>query len=432
MTKSPFVLATLLCVTASALTGCVSSTHYRHSTLYRNAIPASQLPPELLERRRDGLVPIDFSLLQQPQPESHLVGPKDILGVYIEEVLDEEGRLPTVQYPFGVEDRIELFRSPSVGHPIEVSADGTLPLPLIDPVPVNGLTLPQVTERIRESYAERQLINPGVQHISVNLIRVRSTNVVVVREDTATNNPLILRRDTQIVARRGSAAAIDLPAFENDVLHALVATGGLPGVDGESEVWVLRGDAIDDGERQRILGMLQAGERIDELLLAGGNGTRFVRIPLRVCLEEPLPFTRSDVILQDGDIVYVDARQGEEFIGGGLLNGGVYTLPRDRDIDVFEAIAIANSNLNGPAGANAAATNFRSGPGNIVPPTNVFVVRKLPNGEQIKIYVDLKAAMNNPRERLIIQPGDILMLKYKPGELVANIALNFVNVNGNL
>ena len=95
---------------------------------------------------------------------------------------------------------------------------------------------------------------------------------------------------------------------------------------------------------------------------------------------------------------------------------------------MLEAIAIANTNINGPAG-NATATNFRSGPGNIVAPTNAIVVRQLPNGEQIKIAVDLKAAMNDPNERIAVMPKDLIVLRYKPGELLANIALNFVNFN---
>ena len=82
----------------------------------------------------------------------------------------------------------------------------------------------------------------------------------------------------------------------------------------------------------------------------------------------------------------------------------------------------------GPSG-NATATNFRSGPGNIVAPTDVVVLRKLPNGEQVKILVDLRVAMNNPHERIAVMPRDMIILRYKPSELISNIALNFINFN---
>ena len=89
---------------------------------------------------------------------------------------------------------------------------------------------------------------------------------------------------------------------------------------------------------------------------------------------------------------------------------------------------MANGNAVGPAGINAVATNFRNGPGNIVPPTRAIVVRRLADGRQIKIRVDLRAALDDPRERILIQPEDFVLLKYTPGEIATNLALNFVNV----
>jgi hypothetical protein len=37
--------------------------------------------------------------------------------------------------------------------------------------------------------------------------------------------------------------------------------------------------------------------------------------------------------------------------------------------------------------------------------------------------------MHDRRERLIIQPGDVVMLQYKPAENYANIALNICALN---
>ena len=37
--------------------------------------------------------------------------------------------------------------------------------------------------------------------------------------------------------------------------------------------------------------------------------------------------------------------------------------------------------------------------------------------------------MNDPKERINIMSRDLIVLKYKPVELMGNIALNFVNFN---
>jgi hypothetical protein len=57
------------------------------------------------------------------------------------------------------------------------------------------------------------------------------------------------------------------------------------------------------------------------------------------------------------------------------------------------------------------------------------VLRKLPNGQQIPIRVDLAVAMKDPKERIKIMAGDYIMMYYKPGENFTNAALNFFNLN---
>jgi hypothetical protein len=174
-------------------------------------------------------------------------------------------------------------------------------------------------------------------------------------------------------------------------------------------------------DQQKIVGALP--------IMLPKENTKLIRIPLHVPIDQPLPFDREDVVLGDGDVVFLPRRDGDVFLTGGLLGGGRFPLARDRDIDILEAIAIAAGNPLGPVGDVENVVQFRSGPGNIIPPSDAVVVRRRGETQQFKIRVDLRKAMNDPTERLIIAPGDLIMLNYRPKELAGNVLLNLFDFN---
>jgi hypothetical protein len=152
-------------------------------------------------------------------------------------------------------------------------------------------------------------------------------------------------------------------------------------------------------------------------------------IPLRFDCGAPLPFSREDIVLNDGDVVFVEKRIEAHFYTGGLLNAGKIPLPRDEDIDIMEAIALSNTGVGGLSGQIAVGQQgqFSNGPGNICPPTRARVIRKISDCQQVVIDVDLRRAIEHADERLLIQPDDFILLHYRPHELATNVALNFVN-----
>ena len=116
----------------------------------------------------------------------------------------------------------------------------------------------------------------------------------------------------------------------------------------------------------------------------------------------------EDVILGPGDVVVVPDRRHEVFYVVGALSttntvrftvgnrerelGVGFVLPRDREIDVVTAVAMA---------------------GYIDPiysPTTVTVHRVLPGCQPLLIHVDLIAARYDYRETVLVQPGDIIYL----------------------
>jgi hypothetical protein len=241
--------------------------------------------------------------------------------------------------------------------------------------------------------------------------------------------------------RKGTGYAIDLPAGENDVLNALARTGGFPGSDAVNEVVVERGSFRGEQGREDMMNSLRTcppgpnappGGPVASLLPPkplNGEPQR-IRIPLRYRLGEQPCIRPEDVVLRTGDIVFIEAREADVFYAGGLLPAGEYVLPRDTDLDVVEAIAriggpITSGGLNT---ANISGTLLPNGLG-FPSPTLVSVIRKTPGGGQVTIRVDLDRAQRDRRERILIQPRDLLILQERPEEAVARWFAQAFNLN---
>src|SRR5262249_26605650 len=142
----------------------------------------------------------------------------------------------------------------------------------------------------------------------------------------------------------------------------------------------------------------------------GEGGNQTIRIPLRVKPGQEPSFRPSDIILQNGDVVYVRARRGDVFYTGGLLPPRVFPLPQARDLDVIEAMALvggpfANGGFSQGITGGSVSTTGLGNPS----PSLLTILRKTPCHGQIQIRVSLNRALRDPRERINIQPGDVLV-----------------------
>ena len=102
-------------------------------------------------------------------------------------------------------------------------------------------------------------------------------------------------------------------------------------------------------------------------------------------------------------------------------------MPRDYDIDVLEAMAMAGGSVSASAGSGG--NGSFSGIGNILPATQVTVLRKC-GCEQVAIDVDLRYALAEPCERVIVQPGDLIILEYRKNELFTNSFVSIFQFGG--
>lgn len=411
-TRQP-IAAACVAVLLACFSGCAAVTNP-----VANGVPARLLPPELTAESKENLVQVPLRSLQRKPASTYKLGPGDILAVFVESVLGQEGQVPPINLP-DVASKLQ----PSVGFPMPVLEDGKLPLPLIDPLPVAGLTVPEAREAVLKAYREREIILPQEQVVLVTLIRPRQVRVLVIREDSQTsqsNSNQTITRPIQGIygnpissdSRRGSGEVVELPADQNDLLTALARTGGLPGTDALNEVIVQRAMDKPDESLEEILAKQEEGQR--------RKANEEIRIPLRLREGEQVPFNQDDVTLHEGDIVYVNARSPESFFTGGLLPAIRVPLPRDEDIDVLEAISMIGGPLlnGGVNGNNLSGGIVGAGLGNPSPKL-LTVIRRTPNGQQVPIRVDLERAFVDARERILVQEGDMLLLQETPSQATA-------------
>ncbi len=390
-----------------------------------NGVPAHRLPSQFLATPKNDLIPIDISRLRQQTPRQYFVDAGDVLGVYIEGVLGNPDEPPPVRLQ---EKGSDL--PPSIGYPIPIREDGTLALPLVQPIMVRGLSLTQVQNVIYDEYVNKnKIIQEGKDRIIVTLMQERTYRVIVMRQDAAITGNTQAGSSAVGAALLGTRGhVVDLPAYKNDVLHALAETGGLPGVNSKNEIQILRSSLMDSKTRDEFVQKFYNAPPCDPCLCRPPlpPDPAILRIPLRLPPGVTPTIRPEDVILQDGDIVLIEGREREVFYTGGLLGGGEFPLPRDYDLDVLGALAIAGAGAAGGGNRGGGGGGGGGlGVGNIggLPPGLLHILRKTPCNDQITITVDLNRAINSPRARPLIQPGDILILQYKPVEEALNFGI---------
>jgi protein involved in polysaccharide export with SLBB domain len=378
------------------------------------AVPVHRLPPEVFGKPREEEKDLPLTLLRMKQPDAYRLDAGDLLAVYIEGVVGERGVTPPL-INLSIVSPGSNLPPPTVGYPILVHDGGQLLLPLIPPLDVKGRTLAEVREIVTDAY-KKAMILVGEPRVSITLAKPRTYRVTVIRQDSG---GVVLSAAGQLVpSRRGTGVPLELEAYQNDLLNALARSGGLPGLDASNTVVIQRGQPPD----------VPAGTSV----AAAAATQQQVQIPLRMRPNEPLPFNPRDVVLNNGDIVFIQSRDTEVYYTGGLLPVSELILPRDYDLDVLEAVVQSRGPLfNG-------ATNFNNLGGNVLAagvgnpsPSLLTVIRKTPNCGQITIRVDLNRAAQDPRERILVMPGDFLILQEAPAEaltrfITQRFSFNFV------
>lgn len=423
------LLAVVVCLPI-LLAGCAAI-----SNPVGDGIPVRFLPDEAFGESKDAYKQIPLSYLRQPAPEIYRLAAGDVLGIWIEGILGEKNAPPPVQVSQ------QGNQNSSIGFPIPVNDEGTISLPLIEPLKVDGMSLNEVRAEIIKAYTvTKKLLQPGQARVIVTLQQPRRYHVLVVREDTgsvsfgSTGGFGGFNGGTSVTeTRRSTGVSLDLPAYENDLMNALTRTGGIPGFEAEEFIVITRGstkNSINTGAAPRA-----AGSPGQQCPAPGGSDSQAgttIRVPLRMRLGETPNIPQSDIILQNGDIVNVRARKGEVFYTAGLLPPRVFPLPRERDLNILEALVLVGAPLiNGGLGVNNLSGQISAGGIGAPSPSLVTVLRLTNDGTQIPIRVSLNRAFRDPRERIRVLPGDVIVLQETTIESLTRYVTNVWRWNFN-
>jgi|SaaInlStandDraft_1057018.scaffolds.fasta_scaffold15571_2 hypothetical protein len=153
-----------------------------------------------------------------------------------------------------------------------------------------------------------------------------------------------------------------------------------------------------------------------------------VRIPIRLAPGEQPNISEEMITLEDGDIVFIESRETDVIYTGGLLGGGQYTLPREYDLGVLEAISIAEGRSNGGGGNSRSIGGVSALNRDVsVSASRLIILRTLPaTGQRITVEVNLHKAMKYQEENILVQPGDMLILQYTALESIAAITQRYL------
>lgn len=345
----------------------------------------------------------------------------DVLGVFLEGVLGKVGSMPPIHYP-----PAGSSLGPSMGYPIVVRENGKVSLPLVDSISVRGLTVMQAEERIKSAYLGNNKTGEKIlrenSRILVSLQRKRTVNVIVIRQDNGSsmgvNRGIIQRGPVNSRSDLSSrSSTVRLPADQSNLFHALLESGGLPGLNAKPEARVYRSQSNSVADLQYQNSFPRSNTRGYSSTQGYGGGMNY-RVPLET---NGTSFGAQRTALSDGDVVVVESRPTEVYYTSGLIRSAEHPFPRDRSMNVLEAVALA--------GGPVTATRGRFGISQL-PPTELNIIRTHPQYGHQNLRVDLNQAIVDPSQRLLVMPGDHLILRYKPGETVGNIGIGVLNTYG--
>lgn len=349
-------LGTLCCI----LVGCGGRNIYR----------ATRLPVEYQAPVVEDLREIPLSQFVAQRNPGDVISPGDVLEVTINTDLDTKV-IPVI---------------------CRVDDHGLIVVPDIGPVSVGGLRLSEAEKRVGETAIARDVY--------------RRPFVTIVRKEQRMYRVTV----TGAVEKPG---VYEIPAVQADLLSALVEAGGLK-KEAQPVVEIRHGGMAGGvnlpgetpSEDKEVEGRLTSWEEPT-------SSPNTVRIDLVSASRLPASELRYE--LHDGDVVYVPEQKADPiFVDGLVTKPGMYELPRNQEVRLLDALAMAGGRDNPLA-------------------DDVWILRHVPGREEpIVIKAKLNAIKRNAEENVRIAPGDVITVEETPGTFLYSLLKGFVHLGGSI
>jgi polysaccharide export outer membrane protein len=369
--------------------GC---THWRQGT-----IQPTELDPGLQAHAPPLVKPLQLANLGAPTHPRYMIQPGDLLDVSVMN-LAGENQASTI--------------------PARVANDGTICLPLVGPVPVAYLTVPEAEGEIFAAYDEGAMLH--LPQVSVNVHESRKVRVFLLG---AVKNP----------------GQYELAGNESDLLSALMAAGGLTN-DADPIIEVRRRitsrrpalprgphllpagheqapppDETDDADPDAgtTAGAQRKGspygtyavldDKVVRPAAAPGSPVTLIRFDLNE--EQGKSMLSSGFTLKNGDTISVQERKTKPIYVMGMVNKpGDLSIPPDRAIRVLDAVGMAG------------------GVDKITLPDKAVVIRQRPDDSGVvAIRIDLDKAKRELGENILLAPGDVVSVEETPASYARGI-----------
>lgn len=437
--------AVLICLMAVSCVGC-------YAPIHSPGVEARKLPDFYRWPTRTVANPLNYSHLVRQVPSAYILGPGDKLSLIAPDLI-QQGSSEPVQ--------------------VEILENGEITVPRLGAVSVAGLTLSQAHQKVNEALSAGLLANPQTV---LTLAEKGTVNVLVLGAVQSPGVHALPRFQNDVAHALAAAQGFSEEAGEHIEIHRQNAhrdvhhAPELPCISQTSSRTYFVPEVIHAGyEFHRAEAARQTTAAGNTLIPAGGpvlpvsaassfgtvpsrsnslpsvpaqlplpdgqfsspqamqatpGGPSAVEFPDAECLCIDSPIVRiplrgdnqridpADVVLNAGDVVVIPQKTDKVFYVVGPLSeqnrlrfsvgdrdrqiGNGLLLPDDREIDVVTAVAMA---------------------GYIDPinsPTTVTLHRVEPGCKPLLVRVDLIAARSDPRETILVQPGDIIYLNPDP------------------
>jgi polysaccharide export outer membrane protein len=277
-----------------------------------------------------------------------------------------------------------------------VSQRGIVTLPLIGEVGVAGIEPFEAGERIAAAAVERSVY--------------RQPAVVLKVEEPAFNRVTVLGAVTK-------PGVTELPRGSSDVLSAVAAAGGFA-KNASTRVEVMRqsgsfvaaapGEGVVTASYSEPAGSTRPAALAD---LASDSPAPAATPSCRLDLAQANPARRSDYRVGDGDVVMVLPEEERVIHVSGLVNNpNQFKIPRNQDVHVLDAIAMAGG-IKSPVA------------------DKVYVIRRTPNvPEPAMIEVSISRAKRDGNENLRLAGGDLVSVEQTPLTQFVDTMTTFFNV----